>query len=455
MKKILIVDDDELFLKSFARLISTLDSYSIQTAADSTAFIKLLTLDSYDLIFIDLNMPGLAGRECLAMSKKMLPQLPVIIISGEKDADTALDCLKMGAYDYITKPIDVNRLSATVRNVFRVSSLEKEVVTITKHLLEDDVSNREDFSRILTQNRTMLMNFKYIEAISKSDNPIIICGETGTGKELFAESIHRSSGRRGEFVAVDVSGLDDNVFSDTLFGHSRGAFTGADRARSGLVEKAAGGTLFLDEIGDLQEASQIKLLRLLQTGMYYPLGTDTPKKCTARIVAAVNKPVEELMYASFREDLYYRLSTHRIDIPPLRERPEDIRLLAENFYRDAAAKYEAGHKLTNDVLDMLTAYHFPGNVRELKAIIEDAVLQQKVGRDLAEVIRQKINPHSQHRTAEGFKDMFGHIPTIDQAVERLIDEAMSESGGSQKDAAKLLGISRQALNRRINIIKTK
>lgn len=453
MKKILVLDDDELFLKSFARLLSTIDTFSLESASDSTAFVKLLAFDDYDLVFIDLNMPKPNGAECLQMCQKMMPHLPVIIISGEKDADVAIDCIKSGAYDYITKPIDINRLKAALMNVFKVSSLQKEVVSITRHLLNDDESDFPDFDGIITQDHNMLKNFRYIEAISKSDNPIIICGETGTGKELVAEAVHRSSKRSGRFVAVDVSGLDDNVFSDTLFGHIRGAFTGADKTRAGLIEAASGGTLFLDEIGDLQEASQIKLLRLLQTGMYYTLGLDTPKKSNARIVAAVNKPVEELMFASFREDLYYRLSTHRIDVPPLRERKGDIRLLTEHFYKKAVEKYEVENDLTEEVIEKLTSYNFPGNVRELIAVIEDSVIQQKLGINLNDIITNKLNIQSPSNKGGALKDIFGHFPTLSEATDKLILDALEEAKGSQREAAGLLGISRQAFNRRLNIIK--
>jgi DNA-binding NtrC family response regulator len=452
MKKILIIDDDLNFIKSLKRLLLTIDNFDIHYVVDATAFISSLTSESFDLLFIDLNMPVQNGRECLTLAKKMFPKLPAIIISGEKDADTALECMRNGAQDYITKPVDPIRLNATVSNVFRVSSLERELVSITKHLMDEQISSPEDFSRIITSHPSMLMNFKYIEAISRSDNPIIICGETGTGKELFAEAIHKNSRFKGPFVAVDVSGLDDNVFSDTLFGHTKGAFTGADKPRPGLVEKAAGGTLFLDEIGDLQEASQIKLLRLLQTRMYYPLGSDTQKKSTARIVAAVNRPIEQLMSSSFREDLYYRLSTHRIDIPPLRERKKDIRLLAKHFYTSACEQYAIQGSLPEEALEMLEGYSFPGNVRELKSIIDDAVLQQKIGLGVSGVIKRKVSGSQQKAQRGSIKDVFGYFPTLTQATDQLVLEALSEAGGSQKDAARLIGISRQAFNRRLNLI---
>lgn len=454
MKRILIVDDDIYFMKALKRMLISIDQYHVSSVSDSKEFMLSISSNTYDLLFIDLNMPKPDGRECLLMSKKMLPNLPVIIISGEKDTETVIECMKLGAYDFISKPIDTNRLYSTIRNVFKMASLQQELVSITTHLLGGKVSDLESFSKIVTANNKMMMNFRYVEAISKGENPIIISGETGTGKELFAEAIHKSSKREGEFVAVDVSGLDDNVFSDSLFGHIKGAFTGADRARSGLIEKAAGGTLFLDEIGDLQEPSQIKLLRLLQTGMYYPLGSDIPKRSAARIVAAINKPVEDLLDSSFRDDLYYRLSTHKIEIPPLRERKEDIMLLAEHFYRDAYSKYETSYELDGDVIDMLIEYEFPGNVRELRAIIEDAVIQQNMGMKLYDIIKSKLRSAAK-KTEVTIKDVFGRFPTISEVTDHIILEALTEAEGSQKNAAKLLGISRQAFNRRLNQIKHK
>lgn len=455
MQKIYILDDDKLFMKSLERVLKSIGDYDINLYTDIDAFFEDLAEYSCDLVLLDLNMPKTDGKECLIKIKEWKPDAPVIMISGEKDANTALECLRLGAFDYVTKPIDINRLEATLKNVFRLSDLEKDIFNITKHLMGSNLESNEDFNKIITCDSAMRLNFRYIEAISKSSNHILICGETGTGKELIAEAVHKSSRRRGDFIAVDVSGLDDNVFSDTLFGHVKGAFTGADKIRQGLIEKASNGTLFLDEIGDLEEASQIKLLRLLQMGTYYPLGSDEPRKSSARIVAAVNKDIEQLLRKSFREDLYYRLSMHRIDVPPLRERKGDIKLLASLFYSSAIENYNIKNELDSYAVGVLTEYTFPGNVRELKSIIEDAALQQSIGFKLIDVLKKKTGRITEHGADIKLADIFGYFPTLEQLAEYAVKCALDEAGNSQQKAAELLGISRQALNRRINILKSK
>ena len=268
----------------------------------------------------------------------------------------------------------------------------------------------------------MISLFHYIESIAASDQPILITGETGSGKELFARAVHDVCGGSGEFVAVDVSGLDDTLFSDTLFGHRKGAYTSAEKDRTGLIERAARGTLFLDEIGDLNKTSQVKLLRLLQEGVYYPLGDDHPQQCHARIVAATNKRINHLtgMADGFRIDLYYRLSTHLVQIPPLRERLEDIPLLVV-YLADQAAKRMGKNIATvsKSLLDMLASLPFPGNVRELKTYIYDAVAQchseALTERDIVDRLRPGQAPVNQTSSADlpvCLESIFGQFPTL-------------------------------------------
>jgi DNA-binding NtrC family response regulator len=290
---------------------------------------------------------------------------------------------------------------------------------------------------------------------------VLISGDTGVGKEQIARSVHELSGCRGEFVAVNVAGLDDSMFSDTLFGHKKGAFTGADLAREGLIARAEGGTLFLDEIGDLNEMSQIKLLRLLQEKEYYPAGSDIARKSDARLVLATNRDLQiRIAEGKFRNDLYYRLCTHQINIPPLRERRDDIPRLLDHILAKAAASLNKKKPVPPPELAVqLSLYPFPGNVRELETMVFDAVTRHSSGVLSMESFRGKIgaewlvhpsteaSPHSDEEHA--LAGIFGHFPTIDEAEHYMIGEAMHIARGDQGIAAKLLGMGRQTLNKRL------
>jgi DNA-binding NtrC family response regulator len=300
-----------------------------------------------------------------------------------------------------------------------------------------------------------------MEVIAPSNQPILICGETGTGKELIARALHALSGCTGKFVAVNSAGLDDQMFSDALFGHRKGAFTGADQDRAGFIGTAVDGTLFLDEIGDLQESSQIKLLRLLQEYEYYPVGSDIPRKSRARIVAATNRNPKELVTAgTFRSDLYFRLCTHQIDLPPLRERREDLPLLVDHFLGKASSIFhKAKPGYPTGLAALLSAYQFPGNVRELEAMVFDAVARHTSGVLSLKTFRARLDQHTSAGTSAltialpGSEIVMGHdgeFPTLKQTENILVAEAMRRTGNNQRVAAALLGISRQALNKRLN-----
>lgn len=334
-------------------------------------------------------------------------------------------------------------------------ALRTEVSSLKQHLLADRLAHEDAFSDIITRSEKMRAIFRYTEVISPSQQPVLITGETGVGKELIARVIHTLSGSAGSYVTVNVAGLDDAVFSDTLFGHKRGAYTGADHSREGLVAQAAGGTLFLDEIGDLRESSQVKLLRLLQEQTYYPLGSDIPTRSSARIVVATNRDLErEMSEGRFRRDLYYRLIAHHIHVPPLRERKEDIPLLLDHFLAEAA---QALHKRKPtpppELITFLSAYDFPGNIRELKALVTDAVAMHRSGvlsmQRFRDVIGRDLRPiHPSPAEGAPF-DLAGRFPTLREAEEYLIKEALRRSHGNQRIAASFLGITSQALNKRL------
>jgi len=369
--------------------------------------------------------------------------------------------MQHSAFDYILKPVEKSRLIGGVKRAVELRELQRENQMLKAHVLSDRLEQPESFSKIITTSAAMRAIFQYIEAIANSPRPVLITGETGVGKELIARAVHTISSRAGAFVAVNVASLDDQVFADTLFGHHKGAFTDAREARRGLIEQAAGGTLFLDEIGDLSIASQIKLLRLLQEGEYFPIGSDVAKPSDARIVVATNQDLNALQLSGqFRKDLYYRLCNHQIHIPPLRQRREDLAVLVAHFL-EKAAKALNKKKPTppEELITLLSAYHFPGNIRELESMIFDAVSSHTSGKLSMDAFKSHIMDKKQlpsnidltaTNPAEGLQISFSdQLPTLKEIEKILIDEAMKRSNGNQSIAALSLGLSRQALNKRL------
>jgi DNA-binding NtrC family response regulator len=355
----------------------------------------------------------------------------------------------------------MSALESLVRKALEAGGLRREVEGLKQKLLTFSLSNPDAFAAINTRSQAMFSIFRYLEVVAPTAQPILLQGGTGTGKELLARAVHLLSGRKGNFVPVNLAGVDENAFSDTLFGHVRGAFTGADSVRKGLVATAADGTMFLDEIGDLSESSQIKLLRLLQEGEYYPLGTDQSKTGTARFILATHRDLSKMIHeGKFREDLYYRLFSHRVQIPALSERSEDIPLLVDSFLREASEIMgKPIPESSPELFRLLASYTFPGNIRELKALIMDAVARSD-GQVLSMEPFKMVVCSKGDSDNTGFFDSCseysldeGKIPTLKEAESSLIDRALELSNGNQGVAAEMLGISRTALNKRISKIK--
>jgi DNA-binding NtrC family response regulator len=460
---VMIVDDEESILLAIDTTLRMAGMDNIITCGDSRQVIELLSGQRIEVMLLDLNMPHVTGKRLLDAVTRDFPDVPVIIVTGAVDVETAVRCIKAGAFDYIVKPVEEDRLLTAVNRAISFQDLKRENLALKQHILADSLEKPEAFGDIVTNNKKMLMIFQYIESISSTSQPVLIRGETGVGKELIARTLHDLSGLPGNFVAVNAAGLDDNVFSDTLFGHVKGAYTGANRARSGLIEQAAGGTLFLDEIGDLTHASQVKLLRLLQEGEYFPLGRDEPRASDARIVAATNRNLTRLLETGeFRKDLNYRLRTHRIYIPPLRERLDDIPLLVEHFLEEAARSLDRKKPTPpSELITLLKTYSYPGNIRELQSMIIDAVSRHKSGVLSLQAFRSHIGRsqpdgsgparQSTKTSTESPAISFSgsQLPTIKQATDLLVREAMNRAGGNQSIAAGMLGISQQALSKRL------
>lgn len=459
---VLLVDDELSWMNSLRMALEYSGGIDhVLQCLDSRRVMALLAEQEVSLVVLDLTMPKLAGEELLVQIVAEYPWIPVLILSGMNQLETAVNCMKAGAFDYFVKTGEMERLLAGIQRALDRQRTEQEYSQLKNKLLSDGLEHPEAFSAIVTGNTKLRSLFKYIEAIAPSSEPVLITGESGVGKELFARAVQQLGRSEQPWVAVNVAGLDDEQFSDSLFGHLPGAFTGAGRGRPGLIEEAADGTLFLDEIGDLNSSSQVKLLRLLQEREYYPLGSDRPKRVRARFVFATNHDLAARQQeGSFRKDLYYRLRAHLVEVPPLRDRCDDIPLLLQHFIVQAAAALGINPPSPPKELVLLLAnYPFPGNVRELRAMVYDAVSQARAGKISLAPFRKQIGPLRtvQQRDpdstaasgAEGHGLLTATLPSLAEAAELLVNEALQRSGGNQKIAAELLGISRQALNQRL------
>lgn len=456
---VLFVDDEPLFLHSASITLRSSGIKQVFTLEDARQVSVLMAEQEPGVVVLDLRMPHLTGDALLEQINTDYPDIPVIILTAIDDLSTAVECMKKGAFDYLVKPVERNRLVAAVKRALEMRALRDEVLSLKKRLLSDSLEHAAVFADIVTQNRVMQAIFRYVEAISVSEQPVLITGETGTGKELIARAVHRLSRPNGEFVAVNVAGLDDTVFTDTLFGHRKGAFTGAEKSRDGLIAAATGGTLFLDEVGDLQETAQVKLLRLIQEHNYYPLGADQPRQTNARIVVATNTDVSQMLSEGrFRKDLFYRLRNHHIHIPPLRDRKDDLPLLLSYFLeRSAETLKKSTPKVPSALFNLLAAYHFPGNVRELEAMVHDSVTRHQGG-ILSLKSFKDVMEYTQTVTDEDIEGFKGNpwpvlfsdrLPTLKEAEQILINEALRRANGNQGVAAEYLGLTRQALNKRL------
>ncbi len=460
-ESILVVDDEEDVVQGCRWMLESGGFPGVIGCTDSRGAMDILAGNCISLVLLDLFMPDVPGEEILAKVVDQYPHIPVIIVTGINELNTAVRCMKAGAFDYLVKPVEETRLVAAVKRALDLRELRNEYASFKRRVLMNALEHPKAFEHIVTQNAAMHSMFQYAETIALTPRPILVTGETGVGKELVARAIHNISRPGKPFVAVNVAGLDDNMFSDTLFGHVRGAFTGADKPRQGLIERAAGGTLFLDEIGDLEAASQIKLLRVLQENEFLPLGADAARPSEARIIVATNRDLNALQEAGrFRRDLYYRLQTHSINIPPLRERLDDVPLLTHHFVEHAARVLHKDKPVVpGRLFAILKNYAFPGNVRELEGMVFDAVSRHRSGDLSCDGFRDHVLRHggsvgendADHARAPDLPlperpvADFPKLPTLPESPVLLIKEALNRTSGNQSTAARLLGITRSGL----------
>ncbi|MCP3965526.1 MAG: sigma-54-dependent Fis family transcriptional regulator [Lentisphaerae bacterium] len=457
---ILLVDDEKNALRSYELALQSAGVSNILKCGDGFEAMEVLKEQDVELVVLDMIMPGMNGSDLLQRITRDYPEVPVIMATCINSLDNAVECMRQGAVDYLVKPVDMDKLISQVKNFIQLRELKRENQFLRSCLLLDkDLKRPEAFAPIITDNKYMLSIFQYCISVSRSSQPVLITGETGVGKELFAKALHQLSGCEGEMVTVNIAGLDDNMLSDALFGHTKGAFTGAGGSRPGIIEKASNGTLFIDEIGDLNMASQVKLLRLLQQREYTPLGSDEIKKSTARVILATHRDLHELQRDNkFRKDLYYRISTHHISIPPLRERKDDIPLLLDHLIGQIAEELEKNPpQYPNELITLLKSYHFPGNIRELEAMVYDAIsnhqsrmLSTKVFSDhIARNSRDQGITTSKMRNLEQCISNIEILPTLRNASKVLVIEAMKRSDKNQSVAARMLGVTPQALSSRL------
>jgi len=472
MSKLLLIDDETDVQYSFQRIFDS-PEIELTTASSGEEGLKLIPKIKPDLVLMDIRMGGLNGLETLRRIRQMDSKLLVILMTAYGTTQTAIEAMKLGAYDYLLKPFDVVKLKDIVNNALKAAHDMRQIVSY-QPLLES-----EDYELgIVGRSEAMQQVFKMIGQVAATDATALITGESGTGKELVARAVYHHSNRNTQpFLAVNCAAIPEQLLESELFGHERGAFTGATLQRIGKFEQCNGGTLFLDEIGDMTPATQTKILRVLQSGTFERVGGNTPLKVDVRIIAATNKPLEEAVAArEFREDLFYRLNVVRIHIPPLRERREDVRLLVNYFLKKFARGEETAPKsISTGVIKALEQYHWPGNVRELENIVRRALVVAKGDAILLsdlppEIVGQSATPSaaapvSTAPTAAGeagVTDVVALTRKLFQwarkdpklklipAVEReLVLQALKETGGNQVQAAKLLGITRATLRKRI------
>ncbi|MDA8427054.1 MAG: sigma-54 dependent transcriptional regulator [Treponema sp.] len=452
---IAIVDDDEGVLDSVESALRVEGFDNLVAIREAGDLLPIIEGGGIGVVLLDIAMPVIGGMELLPRIAQEHPEIAIAMMTANSDVERVVECMRLGASDYLVKPVERTRLITTVRRLVEMEELERENTVLRERFLEPPGRRAAAFASIVTSGAALDSIMRYTEAIAPTSHSVLITGETGVGKELFARAVHDLGGRGGEFVPVNIAGLDDTFFSDLLFGHRTGAFTGASGTLEGLIERAKEGTLFLDEIGDLALQSQVKLLRLLETDEYYPLGSDILKRSRARIVVATNRDLgAAIETGEFRRDLYYRLQRHRIHIPPLRERLEDLSVLVEHFAATAGAELGKTPPLASpELFSLLRRYDFPGNVRELETMVFEAVNQHCSGPlplgPFKAAIGNRIAASARGASKAAMFRLFESLPSLSEVSEFLVDEALRRSGGNQSAAARLLGISPQAVSKRV------
>ncbi|BAI81559.1 two-component system, NtrC family, transcriptional regulator [Deferribacter desulfuricans SSM1] len=427
-KRILIVDDEENH--RFMVGLHLKENYDILEAQNGLEALNILDDEHVDLILLDVKMDVMDGLTFLSHLRKKNLNIPVIVISAFNNVRTAVESMKLGALDYITKPVDIEILKNQIENL--LESEDKNEMELVEDYVYEGVYSKEGLGKIID----------VLKLVAPTDATVLIMGESGTGKELVARSIHLNSPRKNEpFLAVNCAALNENLIESELFGHEKGAFTGAESRKLGKFELANGGTLFLDEVGELPISTQAKLLRVLQEGTFERVGGTKTIKTDVRIIAATNRDLEKMVQeGKFREDLYYRLNVFPVKLPPLRERKNEIPLLLDFFIKKYSQKFQKIIKGYEDgFLEKLMRYDFPGNIRELENIVERSIILAR-----SERLTSDLLPPLKY--SNGFDS---GVKNIKEHEIEAIKNALKETGGNKTKAAELLGISRKTLHNKL------
>ena len=445
--RILVVDDEQS-MREFLEIFLRREGYEVSTAADVDTAVAHLEADEIDLVITDMQMPEKTGLDLLMATREVSPETVVIVVTAFGTTDSAIAAMKEGAYDYLTKPFRVDELGIVIEK-----ALEKKVLSRENQRLRRELRGHSRDRNIIGHSPAMQKVYDLIAQVAETKTNVLVSGESGTGKELVARAIHEQSSRNeAPFIAINCGAIPENLLESELFGHVKGAFTGAVQTKEGLFEAASGGTLFLDEIGELTQPLQVKLLRALQERTVRRVGDTVDRKIDVRIVSATNRRLEEEVAAGrFREDVYYRLNVIQLELPPLRERIEDIPLLTEHFIQVFAE--ELGKEVVGmepAAYEVLCAYAFPGNVRELENLVERAVALSReplIGCDLLPPSVTRARPsEATPRISEEGVDLEALVADYERS---LLREALSMSQGVKKRAARLLGVSFRSFRYRL------
>lgn len=452
-RNILLVDDEASWLRTLAVTLNRLvPEAEIDTCVDSRQVINRLQVGDYALVLLDLTMPFDCGETLLAMIRSEFPNTRVIIVTGVNEVDTAVRCIKNGAYDYFIKTDKVEELAQSVRRALEVVGLERNYQHIKERFLSRTLDNPQAFNNILTCEPQMLDQFRYLEAVAFSPEPLLIFGQSGTGKCEFARACHSLYSPQAPFLTINLAGISSEVFAQKMCGHLHHNSDGQVDAVAGLLHQVGDGVLYLNEVGALPLAAQITLLDLLETRQYYPLGSDSAYPVRCKFVASTQDDLLKLHQAGqFRSDLLYRLRAHKIKLPPLANRPLDISMLINHFIAQAASEMALpAPQQPADLATKLASYNFPGNLHELKGMVFDAVSRSDGVALNISPFMEAINEHKSLTQAPLDTLVFPKVlPSLAQMNQALIDEAMSRTANNQTAAAQLLGISQSALSRRL------
>jgi DNA-binding NtrC family response regulator len=444
MTRILIIDDNQAVLNFLRIFLLQTGKFQVEILQDSTEAYETIENKQFDILLLDMDMPNVSGLDILKYLYEHKIKLTTIVLTGVEDIDLAVQSMKLGTFDYLLKPIEEDKLLETLENAKQKFDYTREETTVSteKEVTTEGLKFPEAFEKIITKNEEMLKIFHYVEKFASTDNSVLIWGESGVGKELIARAIHKISIRRDKkFIAVNAGAFAQELFSSEFFGYEKGAFTGASKQKTGFIEEANGGTLFLDEIGELSLPIQIKLLRVLQEGEFYRLGSTKNIKVNVRIIAATNKNLfDEIQKGKFRKDLFFRLNINSIRIPALRERNDDIEVLSNYFFEKYKDRYDKKiDKISASTLRCLKSYPFPGNIRELMNIINSAIIVEPSN----ELKRSSLPHYFLENTKHSSEIMDGYAPKKMWEIEKEhIQKVLKYTDNNRTKAADILGISR-------------